>query len=265
MIARPLSSTVFCALFILAGILGGCSDPKKGPVVFYLDGAGWYTSDGSVKKGLRDAGYNGHFRRYGWSAMLGPAHDHFVTAKSKGVAQGLARKIESVRARDPDGEVHVLGLSAGTAVILTALEQLDPGTSVDNVVLFSPTVSSRHDLTPAMRHVRGRLYATVSRYNGICRTLAVNADGQSGPPAGRAGFTLPSKVTRATQEAYSRVVNLPWQPDYMAFDWDGGHTSVTNRRMVASVIAPRLLSSQPFPLDRSVTQHLAAGARGAEP
>lgn len=264
MIARPLSSTVLCALLFLCGMLGGCSDPDKGPVVFYLDGAGWYTSAGSVKQGLRDGGYKGQFSRYGWSAMLGPAHDHLVTAKSKGVAKGLARKIERARRDDPDSEIHVLGLSAGTAVILAALKELDADTCVDHVVLFSPTVSSRHDLTPAMRHVRGRLYATVSRYDGICNALPLNADGGSGSPAGRVGFMLPAKVTTATQEAYARVVNLTWQPDYMAFDWDGGHTSVTNRRMVAAVIAPRILSTQPFPLDRSVGQNSADQAGGAD-
>jgi len=246
--ARPIALTIG-----LVTLIGGCSDPKQGPVVYYLDGAGWYGSSGSVAAGLRDAGYLGAFRTHSWSALLGPAHDHLFNASSKGVARGLARRIETIRRADPNGAINVMGLSAGTAVILSALEQLPPGVEVNNVVLFSPSVSADHDLTKAMRHVRRNLYATSSPHDAILGTLViVNADGKSGPTAGRVGFRAPRRASQDTAEAYSRVINLPWQPNYLAFDWSGGHTSVTNRKFVASVIAPRILSFDPFPLDRPI-------------
>lgn len=237
----------------LVVLVGGCSDPKQGPIVYFLDGAGWYSSSGSVAAGLRDAGYHGAFRTHSWSALLGPAHDHLFNASSKGVARGLARRIEKMRRADPNGAINVMGLSAGTAVILSALEQLPPGIEVNNVVLLSPSVSAEHDLTKAMRHVRRNLYATSSPHDAILAALViVNADGKSGPTAGRVGFRAPRRASRDTAEAYSRVINLPWQPNYLAFDWSGGHTSVTHRKFVASVIAPRILSADPFPLDRPI-------------
>ncbi|MEE8384659.1 MAG: alpha/beta hydrolase [Dehalococcoidia bacterium] len=247
--------------FAALAALGGCGEPPRGPIVFYLDGAGWYSSAGSVRRGLQEAGYTGKFETFNWSAYLGPAHDHLVTTKSRWVARRLSRKIEEVRENDPTGQINVMGLSAGTAVILSALEQLEKDVAVDNVVLFSPSVSARHDLEKAMRHVRRNLYATCSPHDGILSTLTINADGKRGSPAGRTGFQLPSRGTK-TAAAYRRVINLPWLPSYVGFDWSGGHTSVTNPEFVAAVIAPRVLTGEPYPLDRSVMDKLLARRPG---
>jgi pimeloyl-ACP methyl ester carboxylesterase len=230
-------------------------------VVFYLDGAGWYSSAGSVEQGLRQAGCTGQFETFSWSAYLGPAHDHLVTAKSRAVARRLSRKIEKVRRNDPTGQINVMGLSAGTAVVLSALEQLPEGIVVDNVVLFSSSVSADYDLTRTMKHVQRSLYATCSPHDTILKTLAINADGKPGPAAGQTGFRMP-RGSGGAAAAYRKVFNLHWQPSYLAFGWDGGHTVVTKASFVASVIAPRVLSTEPYPLDRSVVDKLAARAAG---
>ncbi|HKQ46757.1 MAG TPA: hypothetical protein VJZ71_01665 [Phycisphaerae bacterium] len=239
-------------LVLMISGVGGCAEKIRGPVVFYLDGAGWYASAGSVESGLRKAGYKGSFRTFSWSAFLGPAHDHLITAKSGLLARQLARRIEKARAANPDAPIHVMGLSAGTSLILRALEELEDGVKVDNVVLFSSSASSEHNLTRVMRHVRRNLYATTSPHDSILSTLPVNADGKGGPPAGRVGFRFPRGSTRESISAYQRVVNLPWQPTYLGFGWNGSHTSVTGSEFVAAVIAPRVLTSEPYPLDRSI-------------
>lgn len=226
-------------------------------MVFYLDGAGWYSSAGSVESGLRKFGYKGSFQIFSWSAFLGPAHDHFFNANSTLIAGRLARRIEKARAANPEAPIHVMGLSAGTSLILRALEELEDGVKVDNVVLFSSSASSEHNLTKAMRHVKRNLYATTSPYDSILSTLPVNADGKGGHPAGRVGFRFPRGSTRESISAYQRVVNLPWQPSYLGFGWNGSHTSVTGSGFVAAVIAPRVLTSEPYPLDRSIAASYA--------
>ena len=110
-----------------------------------------------------------------------------------------------------------------------------------------------------MRHVRGYLYATSSPHDGILRTLVVNADGGSGPPAGQVGFRLPAQARKATRTAYQRVINLPWKASYVAYDWKGGHTGVAGSKFVKSVIAPRLIGAGPFPLDRPLTVGASGG------
>ena len=243
--------------------LFGCAKPSAGPVVYYLDGAGWYSSATSVKQGLEDGGYRGRFEEFSWSAYLGPMHDHLITAKSKGVARRLARHISDARQENTRRQINVLGLSAGTAVILAALQHLPDDIKVDNVVLFSPSVSARHDLTHAMKHVKRNLYATSSPRDGILNAITVNADGIPGRPAGLAGFTLPASADDDTREAYTRVMNLPWKPSYVGFGWQGRHTGVTTRRFVEAVIAPRVLTSEPFPLDRPIVQSVAVADGGS--
>lgn len=251
---------------LLAGVVlafcTGCSGPRTGPVVFYCEGAGWYSSSGSVRSGLEAAGYAGVFRNYSWSSHLGAATDHLFAARSQSRARGLAEKILRARKEDPTSSIYVMGLSAGSAIVLSALEQLKGGAMVDGVVLFAPSVSAHHNLTRAMRTVKGRLYCTCSPHDGILRGLAVNADGLAGPPAGRTGFRLPRNLTEAGRGAYSRVVNLPWQASYIAYDYHGGHTSSTNSRFVEVVIAPRVLGKEPHPLDRSLLDRVGALVAG---
>lgn len=251
--------SLFCLVWV-----GGCSEPKVSAVVFYCDGAGWYSSASSVKSGLRAAGFKGRFDTFSWSAFLGPGHDHLVTARSKGVARRLSRKIERERTKNPRQQIYLMGLSAGTAIVLSALEQAKEGIDVDHVVLFSPSVSARRDLTPVMQHVRGQLYATSSPHDGILKTIVINADGGSGPPAGRSGFRMPPQPGEATKAAYRRVINLPWQPSYVGYDWDGGHTAVTRSKFVEAVIAPRILRLGPHPLDRSIMEQVAILGTGAD-
>lgn len=250
---RPPLSLKHLALII--GLImgtGGCSRSTNGPVTIFLDGAGWFGSSGSVESGLRDAGDKGEFETFVWSSGLGAAHDHLVVANSKSLGKRLARKIEKYRERGNDARINLIALSAGTSVVLNALEQLKPGVSVDNVVLLSSSASERRDLTHIMHHVRGRLYATCSRNDGILPTIMTNADHKGGEPAGISGFKPPRKHNAAAHAAYERVVNLPWKPAYLAYDWDGGHTAATNRKFIATVIGPRILSDEPFPADRPV-------------
>lgn len=268
--ARDLSVTRERRMAWLLGLAltlsaAGCAEPQAGAVIYYCDGAGWDNA-GPVEAGLRSAGYDGRFETFSWSSYLGPAHDHFVNARSKWVARRLSHKIEKARALDADSPIHVIGLSAGTAVVLSALEQLSDSVCVNHVILFSPSVAAKHDLTKALQHVRGRLYATHSPHDGMLALLLINADGLGGPPAGRVGFQLPTKATKDTRAAYRRVINLPWQPSYVAYDCDGGHTSVTRRKYVKAVIGPRILQAESYPLDRSVVDHLlAVDSAGGEP
>ena len=155
--------------------------------------------------------------------------------------------------------------SLNRQVILLALPMLPDDVMVDTVVLFSPSASSEHNLTRAMKHVKQNLYATSSPYDVVLAGLPVNADGKGGAPAGRYGFILPPGAGEATLMAYSRVINLPWRPSYLGFNWNGGHTTVTNRSFVKHVIAPRIFTDEHFPLDRSIRDRAAFSPKGVRP
>ncbi len=235
--------------------LPACSQPKSGPLVLFADGAGWWGSTSAIRSGLRAAGYRGRVKSFPWSTMLGPGPDHFLVSRKKSKGKDLAARIKEHREREPNASLHLMGLSAGTAVVVYALEQLPAGVTVDNVVLFSPSISERHDLTKAMKHVTGRLYVTCSPRDGILSGLAGNADGEPGKPAGLHGLRVPGSLKR--YDLYARVMNLRWRPAYAGFGWHGGHTGVIDRQFVQHVIAPRVLADEAHPLDRP----LAGSAR----
>ena len=230
---------------------GGCasSPPSTGaPVVIFLDGAGWWGSDRGVRAGLRAAGFRGHVEVFPWTSLFGPAPDHFLVGRKKQKGKQLAERIQERRRGQPAADLHLMGLSAGAAVVVFALEQLPANVSVNNVVLFAPSISETHDLSAAMAHVRGHLYATSSPHDGILAALRVSADGKPGRPAGLHGLRIPSRVKR--YDRYARVVKLPWRPAYADFGWNGNHTGATGKQFVQDVIAPRVLSNGPQPLNR---------------
>jgi pimeloyl-ACP methyl ester carboxylesterase len=247
---RRAMLVVFGALLSILACGAGCGATNTTPRIIYLDGAGWFGSHRSVQRGLRAGGYTGAIETFSWGSLLGPGADHFVAAPSRIPAKRLARRIEELREHEPDGKIHLMGLSAGTAVVVRALEELEPDIQVDHVVLLSPSVSSRHNLAAALEHVHGRLYATGSKLDPILGSLLVTADGRLGPPAGRSGFVLSPTLPEQDKRQYAKVVNLPWQPSYAGFGCFGWHTETTSPRYIQAVIAPRILSDEPFPLDR---------------
>lgn len=246
------------AVLLLSLAAGGCKGTMTCPRVIYLDGAGWHSGDGPVRKGLLGAGFAGAVERYDWQGLFGPLPDHLWANEHHGSVPALARRVTKLRRANPEGRIVLMGLSAGTGLVVAALEKLPEDILVDDVVLLSPSVSAWHDLTQALRHVRRRLYATHSRYDGLLSTSG-SAGGKRGPPAGRRGFRLPEEMPLEKQVLYRKLIHLPWRPEYAAYGWDGGHVSVTSRDFIRVVIAPRILGEEPHPLDRPI-----AFAEGSE-
>lgn len=267
--SRTQRVRVWIALLTGAGALlsAGCAASSStmtgGPTVIFLDGAGWAGSERGVRAGLRAAGFQGNVESFAWTTGLGSLPDHFLVRHKQRKAARLADHIRQRRARFPNDDLHLMGLSAGTAVIVFALEQLPPDVSVNNVVLFAPSIVGDYDLSNAMAHVRGFLYATSSPHDGILKGLRVNADGGTGQPAGLYGLRVPARVKRF--DTYTRVVNLPWRPPYADLGWSGSHTGATGRRFVQNVIAPRVLSNGPRPLNHPLAPAWIAHWRESTP
>ncbi len=247
-------------VLLAAAWLGGCGGGDHSltcPRVLYLDGAGWYTSDASVRKGLVSSGYSGQIERFEWSAVaLGPLGDHMLAGPDHPRAGALARKIEKLREANPYGQLDIVGLSAGSGIVVYALEQLPPGVMVDHVVLLSPSISSNTDLSEALSHVRYRLYYTQSSKDALLR-LGSSAGVEGGEPAGRAGFMTPDFMSPSEMRQYDKVTPLLWAPEYAAYGWDGGHLSVTSSEFIRVVIAPRLKDEVRHPLDRTLVKSRA--------
>jgi hypothetical protein len=233
----------------------GCSLMQRPPtptelddVVFYCDGAGgggpltdWGTG---VQKGLAEDGYEGEFRNFRWQTGLGALADQNTSVSFKrGKARELAGLMQQHWRKFPGGSVHLIGLSAGSAIAIFSLEELPKGLQADNVILLGSSLSADYDLTPALRHVRGEVHVFTSERDavlGLLVPLTGSADRRfvGTRLAGRYGFQMPPNASDDVQQLYSKVVNVQWDSARRAEGDRGGHTAATNPAFVRAYIAP---------------------------
>lgn len=254
-------SRVAIVSMILVATLTGCQASDPSSRIIFLDGASHFGSATKVKSGLRRAGYSGEFEGFVWTSFLGWGVDHLVQANSEGVAIRLANRIREVRAEYPDGYLALMSLSAGSAVILGALEHLPEGVTVDDVVLFQPSVASDRELTRALEHVRRRMIATHCRWDGILAALAISADQHLAKPAGQIGFQSPRPMTVKQRRQYIKLLSIPWQKRYASAGWggiNGWHVSSTSPGFVKRYIAPYVLTSVRHAKSRAMRDRLDA-------
>jgi pimeloyl-ACP methyl ester carboxylesterase len=233
--------------------------------IYYCDGAGggglisnWA---GGLRSGLVDAGYAGAGEIFRWNTGLGVVADQTASVEyKKDKAAQLAREIIDYQGQYAGAPVHLMGLSAGTAVVAYTLEALPAANSVDNVVMLSGSLSSRHDLTSALRRVKGKMYIFTSQRDEVLLSLvpyAGTADREdaSGGTIGLNGARLPAGATSETRNLYRKIVVIPWNQQFERYGDYGGHTDVVAAPFVQQFIAP-LVMARPT---RSSTAVASAG------
>lgn len=234
--------------------------------IYYCDGAGggglvsnW---SGGLRSGLLDAGYNGAGEIFRWNTGMGVYADQVSTVEYKQQkAKELANEIVAYQAKYPGAAVHVMGLSAGTAVVAYALEALPPQNSVDNVVMLSGSLSSGHNLTEALRRVKGKMYIFTSQRDEVLLALvpfAGTADRTSADSGtiGVNGARLPRTATSEAREQYRKIVTIPWNPQFERYGNRGGHTDTVAAPFVQQFVAPLVVTGT----SRSSTAVASAGA-----
>lgn len=241
------------------------ANPEEGRFghVFYLDAAGggsllldW---SAGVREGLRLAGYEGGFSNFRWQTGLGMAADHAAgNAYKRGKAARLAEMIRDSMAEYSERPVRLIGLSAGTALAIYTLESLREDHPVDQVVLLGSSLSSHFDLTAALKRVRNRITVFTSERDAVLTFLipiAGTADREfcGACAAGLGGFHVPPGASADTREAYARVENVTWRPEFERAGNYGGHTDSANPRFVQDYVAPILLGDGP-PFMQAVLQ-----------
>lgn len=248
----------------------GCATTSKSPsnservsrgYVYYLDGAGGggITNWGrGVRDGLRDAGYDGAGEMYTWQTGLGVVADQTVSNRYKrDKARKLVNKILEYKRDQPGAPVTLMGLSAGTAITAFTLEALPASTQIDTVILLSGSLSASHDLTAALKRVRGKMYITTSQRDMVLGGLmpfAGTADrgADTTDTIGVQGPQLPTGASAQTRELYnSKLVVIPWKQEFARYGNSGKHTDTVKAPFVAHYIAP-LIST------RSESQFAAA-------
>jgi pimeloyl-ACP methyl ester carboxylesterase len=217
-------------------------------VVFYVCGAGGGSIFSSwapgVRKGIQDSGRPIEFHEFVWQTGLGVIADQTSSVEYKR-AKGakLAETIVAYKKENPDRTVSLIGLSAGTAVVLYTLEALPENCEVDHVVLLGSSVDAGYDICPALTRVRDNLIVFTSAKDEIL-TVFVPLTGSADRKyvgtdlVGICGFHQPVGMDETRQNLYKKIRTIAWQPVFSEVGDNGGHTDKTNPQFVKRYLVP---------------------------
>jgi len=226
--------------------------------------------------GLNAGGVGCAIELYDWTAPVpgGMLINLSHLERNRRVARMLRDRILAYQDAFPGRPVQLVGHSGGAGLAILTVEAFPRSSKVNSLVLLGAAVSSRHDLSRAIRRTEVGVFNLYSRrdtiYLGLGTSIFGSIDRQPGPAAGSIGFILPPLLLEAEQDIYDRLYQLKWSDGLARQGHDGGHFGWTNRRYAASCLAPLLGQLRSGAWDGSAGGRLADAAgcswrRGAVP
>lgn len=221
------------------GLKDSKSDHRKlQGIVYILDGAGGSGFTPLVySKSLQRLPYAvEHFR---WGTGYGRLLSDLTNrANIEAKAEELSEAINRYRLGNEGHKIFVIAKSAGTAVALKALANLEPKT-VDRVILLSPAVSPTFPLDPVLDSVRKDVVSFWSPndhfYLGWGTSTFGTADGVFCKGAGLIGFDL------STTADGSKLRQVKWDPSMMLSLHFGDHSGNSMPPFVRKYVLPLLM------------------------
>jgi len=218
-------------------------------LVVCLSGAGGMMGETErVREGLNAGGVGRAIEIFEWSAG-GVLTDQTDVEANHRKAHRLARRVEEYMYSHPGRPVHLIGVSAGTGLVVWALEDLAEGCEATGAVLISSSLDTRYDLTRALGKVADRLYSFNSVADTVLTfgvTLAGTVDRGGGLAGGLVGFSPPDGASEETQALYKeKLTEISWWPGDVVLGHLGDHLGATNPTYVKTKIAPIVLGEQP--------------------
>jgi hypothetical protein len=262
---RSLTASPLAFLLGVLGVLAFISSPVRAATneanadyLLHLPGiAGYRWVDRQMISGLREGGYAGRLAMHDWTAdheglealLNQPLHER----ESQRVADALTERYRE----NPGRRIVITSHSGGTGIAVWALEKLPDDVKVDTVVMLASALSPEYDLTKALRHVRGKVYA----FNSLTDTLVLGVgtrtfgtvDGVKCDAAGRCNFVVPDG---ADAQQYKKLVQVPYSAAWMALGNIGDHIGPMSSRFARDVLAPVVLG-QPIKLVTVATERAA--------
>lgn len=244
---------VLCAL--CGGALSGCSarlapappSPPPPPLLIHLPGVSGPTSfDRRYVAMLRQELPQVEVAMYDWTAGDPGMDALHAYRRNHEEAEKLAGQLAERYRADPRLKIYLTGHSGGTAIAVWLLEKLPPEVRVQSVLLLAPALSPEYDLTAALRHVAGRVYAFTSPADNIVlgagTRLFGTMDGVRTDAAGRVGFVRPFG---ADPGEYQKLIAQPYQDQWMRLGNIGDHIGVLTIPFARQVLLPLLIPTMP--------------------
>ena len=231
-------------LFLIGGapssLAGEAAEKASDDHLLHLPGiAGYHWLDRQFLAGLREGGFEGEQAVRNW-----PGDDPGLAAllarkRNQVEAQAVADALVARARAHPEGRIILTGHSGGAGIAIWALEKLPDDVKVDTVLLLAPALSPGYDLTRALGHVRGTMYAFTSTFDAIVLGAGTTAfgtiDGVRCEAAGRWGFVLPDGVE---ESAYEKLVQVPYDVKWMRDGNIGDHIGPMGKAFAKGVLAP---------------------------
>jgi pimeloyl-ACP methyl ester carboxylesterase len=194
--------------------------------------------------GLRDGGVKANFVICDWTnddpgiaALQGYARNHLQ-------AQRIADLILAHRAADPNSPIYLTAHSGGCGLAVWALEKLPSNVKVRTVLLIAPALSPGYDLTQALHHVDGQMYAFSRTLDSVVletgTRLFGTIDGVQTAAAGFSGFIQPPT---ADPSMYQKLIQRTYQSDWAKYNDFGNHIGAMSRPFAKAILAPLVESA----------------------
>jgi pimeloyl-ACP methyl ester carboxylesterase len=198
-----------------------------------------------------------------WTAGHNVLEDQTNLDRNRQIARQSSQRIARYVAQYPGRPVHLVGISAGTGIVVFAVEQLPPGVQVDGLILMASSLTNTYDLSPAMNRVRNDItnFSSVADVGvlGVGVGLAGTVDRGSGPAAGLYGFGLPDGASPQIEALYKeKLVEVPWKPTYVVYGHVGDHLGAASAGFVRRFVAPIVLDASRLRGDQNAATAVAA-------
>lgn len=214
--------------------------------------------DRLMTQGLLDGGLHASINIYDWTGTDRGIVSLINVARHDQQSTVVAKMIEQQRHDHPDQPIILTSHSAGTGIAVWALEKLPDDVQVDDLVLIASALSPKHDLSRALLHVKHRAYAFNSNLDTLILAIGTTGFGTvdrvKSVSAGNINFCVPKD--RAA--AYAKLIQIPYDADWLRFDNDGSHIGPMMRSFAKHVIARVLLTDTLPPRELPTTAPTSA-------
>ncbi len=237
------SLVILCVLCVSA-VKSPAAEPGKA-YLLHLPGIGGHMRiDDLLTSGIAQGGLDAEVQIYDWTA--GHAGLLALTSYDRNQieAQKIADAIVRIARADPGRRIILTGHSGGAGLAVWALEKLPDEVHVDTLLLLAPALSPQYDLSKALGHVTGKLYAfssTMDPVLGIGTRNFGTMDRIKTDAAGRVGFSMPP---RADAALYAKLIGVPYDSTWTRYYNAGDHIGAMMRPFARSILAPLLLTGE---------------------
>ena len=247
-ISRILVEPLYRVLFGPSLVDGLAADHRGKSLVLVADGVGGFDLCGTgLRYALGRATLPYAIHVLPWGHGLGRWLADLTDARHRDrQAELLAQIVVRFQEQNPTAPVYLIAKSAGSAVVVKALERLGEN-AVERVVLLAPALSPAYDLTVALRAVAQEMVVFWSSWDvfilGVGTRVFGTADGVRTVSAGLVGFRIPAPASdpeQATQ--YAKLRQVRWRVRMAASGYLGGHFGPDSPVFLRKYVVPLLRS-----------------------